>query len=93
MSASRIWPCADQFGSKCSRRRPERSADPNFQSLGMARPRLEPDPAAKESLSPLESRMQLEMLEVGDGGGSALSGAAGMGSGGQAPACGVAASP
>ncbi|XP_009317140.1 PREDICTED: kinesin-like protein KIFC3 [Pygoscelis adeliae] len=30
----------------------------------MAGPRLEPDPAAKESLSPPESRMQLEMLEV-----------------------------
>ena len=92
VSAGRIRPCAGQFGSKRSRRRPEQSADPNFQSSGMAGPRLEPDPAAKESLSPPESRMQLEMPEqVGDGGASAFSGAAGTGSSGQAPACALAA--
>lgn len=35
----------------------------------MAGPRLEPDPAAKDSLSRPESRIQLEMPEqVGDGG-------------------------
>lgn len=54
----------------------------------MAGPRLEPDPSAKESLSPLESRMQPEMpKQVGDGGASAFPGTADMGSGGQAPAC------
>lgn len=91
MSAGRIRPRAGQFGSKRSRRRLERSADPNFQSSGMAGPRLEPDPAAKESLSPPESRMQLEMPEqVGDGGASAFTGAAGAGSGGQALACALA---
>lgn len=88
MSAGRIRPCTSQFGSKRSQRRPERSTDPDFQSSGMAGPRLEPDPAAKESLSPPESRMQLEVPEqVGDRGVLAFSGAAGTGSGGQAPAC------
>lgn len=91
VSAGRIRPCAGQFGSACGQRWPERSADPNFQSLGMAGPRLEPDPAAKESLSPPESRMQLEMPEqVGDGGASAFLGATGSVSGGQAPACALA---
>lgn len=86
VSAGRIRPCAGQFGSKRSRRRLERSADPNFQSSGMAGPRLEPDPAAKESLSPPESRMQPEMpQQVGDGGASAFTG-----SGGQALACALA---
>lgn len=46
----------------------------------MAGPWLEPDPAAKESLSRPESRMQLEMPEqVGDGGTLAFLGATAQG--------------
>jgi len=79
---------AGRFGSERGRRQPERGTNPSCQSSGMAGPRLEPDPAAKECLSPPESRMQPEMPEqVGDGAAPASSGAAGAGSGGQAPAC------
>ncbi|XP_071613430.1 kinesin-like protein KIFC3 isoform X13 [Heliangelus exortis] len=63
MSAGRIQPCTGQFIRKRSQGWLERSADPNFQSSGMAGPQLQPDPAAKESLYPPESRMWLEMLE------------------------------
>lgn len=88
VSAGRIRPCAGQFSGEHSQHRPEPSTDPNFQSSGMAGPRLEPDPAAKESLSPLESRMRPGMPEqVGAGGAQAFLGAAGTGSGGQAVAC------
>lgn len=91
VSAGRIRPCAGQFGSERGQRQLERSAVLNFQSLGMAGPRLKPDPAAKESLSPLESGMRLEMpKQVGAGSASAFLGAAGAGSGGQAPACALA---
>lgn len=91
VSAGRIWPCTGQFGSKRGRCRPERSADPSIQSSGMAGPRLELDPAAKERLSPPESRMQLEKpRQVGDGGALAFWGSPGSWSSGQAPACALA---
>lgn len=79
MIQAMVQPRASQFGSK-------QSTNLNFQSLGMAGLRLEPDLADKESLLPPESRMQLEMPEqVGDGG--VFWGTAHTGSSGQAPVC------